>query len=394
MNDAQRLPGRSRLVGAHHRSNAIVVLGLNVIVAGCGDGHSMGSPADPRGDAGSDLAERDGSDPLRSGLTERPTNRSCFAPAQVPEMGTEGLPAQLSQTGCFDPADPTRPLPGLIPYEVNAPLWSDGAAKERWLALPDGARIHVKPDGDLEPPPGSVTIKTFKVDGRPIETRFFVRLLSGEWAGYTYEWNEGGTDATVLYEGNRQRPVGNREHYFPTRAECLSCHQEGAGYSLGLEIAQLNREVTYPGGRRADQLSTWAHIGLLESPLPMDVRQLPALPAPDDQRLPVESRARAYLHANCANCHRPGSEGSGTIDLLFSTPLAETMACEAEAVRGTLEAGIDARIIKAGNPEKSMVVVRMLELGRGRMPEIASLRVDHEGVTLVSDWIRSIAACP
>ena len=33
---------------------------------------------------------------------------------------------------------------GLIPYAPNAPFWSDGAVKERWIALPDGQNIAVR----------------------------------------------------------------------------------------------------------------------------------------------------------------------------------------------------------------------------------------------------------
>jgi uncharacterized repeat protein (TIGR03806 family) len=353
------------LARAHAAAAALIALG-----AGCG--------------------AESGPDP---GPPSRPLNVSCFAPARVPEMGSEGLPPRLSATGCFDPADPTRPLPALIPYEVNAPLWSDGAAKERWLALPEGARVSITPEGDFELPPGSVTVKTFQIGGRPVETRFFVRLSSGEWAGYTYEWNEEATDAVVVYEGSRTRSFGDRDHYFPTRAECLQCHTAAAGYSLGLEIAQLNRDVTYPGGRTANQLSTWRDLGLFESSLAMQVNALPALPSPDDRTASPSARARAYLHANCSNCHRPLVDGSGTTDFRFSTALTATMACDAEPLRDNLGAGLEARIIAPGRPDKSMVVLRMLELGRGRMPEIASLAIDRAGVAIVSEWIAALTAC-
>jgi uncharacterized repeat protein (TIGR03806 family) len=330
-----------------------------------------------------------------SGLASRPANSTCLVPAGVPEIGSEGLPPRLSDTGCFDPQDPTRPRAGLIPYRVVSPLWSDGAEKERWLALPDGARIQIKPDGDFDLPAGAMTIKTFSIGGRRIETRFFVRLQTGDWAGYTYEWNEAGTDATVLGEGSRRRPITGGEWHYPTRGECNKCHTSAAGYSLGLEVAQLNSELVYPGGQRANQLATWAHIGLFAAPLPMDVDRLPVLPAPDDARLPLEARARAYLHVNCSNCHRPEIVGdSGTTDFRFSTPLAATMACNAEPLRDNLGAGPEARIIAPGNPDKSMVIKRMLDLGMARMPLVASLAVDQGGVGLLSDWIRSLATCP
>jgi uncharacterized repeat protein (TIGR03806 family) len=351
-----------------------VFLPAVLLLAGCGGGgRSAGGPI--------------------VGLDDRPRNATCTAPASIPDSGSQGLPPLLSATGCFDAANPNRPGPALIPYSVNMPLWSDGADKKRWLALPDGATVRVQPDGDLDLPPGTVTIKTFELDGRAVETRFYVRLMDGRWGGYTYEWNEDGTDAFVLDEGSHRRPVGNREWYYPTRAECNKCHTEGAGRSLGLELGQLNGDLTYPGGRRANQLVTLQHIGLFDMPLSLNDGRAPRYPAPGDTRVSVEARARAYLHANCSNCHRPQVEGSGTTDFRYATPLDATMACGAEPLRDNLGAGPDARIIAPSNPGKSMVVIRMLELGRGRMPEVASLVVDQEGVALVSDWIRSLTGC-
>jgi uncharacterized repeat protein (TIGR03806 family) len=360
----------------------IVVLWLATGICACGDG------------ARPDQAPPDAREADARPAAQRPSNPGCKPPASVPEIGSEGLPARLSDTGCFDPSDPTRPLAGLIPYEVNAPLWSDGATKQRWIALPDGARIHVNADGDLDLPPGTVTIKTFSLGGRRIETRFFVRLLSGEWSGYTYEWDEGGSNASVLPEGSRRRMIGDRQWHYPTRAECLTCHTQAAGRTLGLELGQLNREVALEGLPPGNQLAAWASLDLFDTSLPAEPpARLPVLPAPADARLAVDQRARAYLHANCSICHRPGVELTGRTDFRFSTPLAAMMTCNAEP-RDLLKAPADARILVPGDPDRSMIVVRMRELGRGRMPEVGSLSVDAEGVALVSDWIRALSACP
>jgi uncharacterized repeat protein (TIGR03806 family) len=356
-------------------------------------GNACGSGSPP-GDA-PDAGRPDTSSPdTGPSMAVRPPNPTCRAPQLVPQIGSAGLPARLSETGCFDQVNPTRPLPALIPYEVNAPLWSDGATKERWLALPDDTTIQMQADGDLQLPPGAVTIKTFSIGGRKIETRFFVRLMTGEWSGYTYEWNEAGSDATVLDEGSRRRPIAGGEWHYPTRAECNKCHTAGAGFSLGLEIAQLNLETDEPDGARTNQLTRWQRMGLFASMLPDEPARLPTLPPETDNRATLEARARAYLHANCSNCHRPEVDGSGTTDFRFPTTLASTGACDAEPLRDNLGAGAEARIIAPGNPDKSMVVLRMRELGRGRMPEFASLVVDQRGVSLISDWIRGLARCP
>jgi len=46
-------------------------------------------------------------------------------------------PARLSQNGAFSDLANLTPAPGLIPYTVNSPLWSDAAAQHRWIAIPN-----------------------------------------------------------------------------------------------------------------------------------------------------------------------------------------------------------------------------------------------------------------
>jgi uncharacterized repeat protein (TIGR03806 family) len=363
---------------------------------GAGSNATDGGPAtnDAAGkDGGRDATEAgDGAAP-RVGLDRRPPNSSCHAPAAPVPAGLAGLPPTLSASGCFEAADPTRPLPALIPYAINVPFWSDGAEKARWLVLPDGASIAIAADGDLHLPPGALLIKTFRRETRRIETRFYVRHADGAWSGYTYAWNEAGTDAVLLDEGSQRRMVGNSEWHFPSRAECDACHTEGAGRSLGLELAQLDREFDYDGGRRAGQLETWAHIGLFAGPLPAPGARPTPLPALTDPAAPLDTRARAYLHANCANCHRPTVGNSGTSDLRFTTPLAQTMICDAPPVKGTLGYGTDVRLIAPGTPDKSMVLLRMRALDSTRMPSAASLLVDDAGVLLLTSWITARTGC-
>ncbi|MBZ4416535.1 PQQ-dependent sugar dehydrogenase [Myxococcus sp. RHSTA-1-4] len=310
-----------------------------------------------------------------------------IVPAQPAPKDT--FPTRLSATGCVNPADPTRPAAGLIPYDVNASLWSDGADKERFLAVPDGKKVSVGAEGTLDFPPGSVTVKSFLLGGRRVETRLFMRHPDGSWAGYTYEWNDEGTDA-VLLDAGKVKDVAGRTWTFPSRGECMQCHNAASGYVLGLEVAQLNGDFIYPGGRRAHQLVTLEHIGLLA--LPSEPALLPRLPAYDGPE-PLEARARAYLHANCAVCHRPGGLGRGTADLRFSTPLARAGVCDVLPELGEL--GVPgARLVTPGHPGKSLLSLRMHALEAVRMPPLATRVVDTEGTALVDAWITSLARCP
>ncbi|MFT3765441.1 MAG: PQQ-dependent sugar dehydrogenase [Minicystis sp.] len=304
------------------------------------------------------------------------------------------FPDKLSKTGCVDPSDATKPASGLIPYQPNSPLWSDGASKQRWLALPDGTQITVQPDGDFDIPIGSVLVKSFRVANKLVETRLLVRHDDGGWAGYTYEWDDDGKDATLL-PSSKAKPVGNGQSwYYPSRAECLACHTGAAGRTLGLELGQLNADFVYTATNRiSNQLATFDHIGLFDAPLPATVDKLPAYPAPGSQEGTVETRAKAYLHANCSFCHRPNSSGGGPMDLRFATALGDAKACDVEPSNGN-QGVAGAKIIAPGDPAKSLLSVRPKTIGAGRMPPIASQVVDTKGTGEIDAWISSLSACP
>lgn len=295
------------------------------------------------------------------------------------------LPTTLSATGCFDATDVKRPAAFLVPYAPRAELWSDGAAKERFFAVPDGTTIGRNEVGDFDFPQGTVLVKTFIVGGKRVETRLFMRHGNGLWAGYSYEWNDAETDATLLEAAKSKTLTGGQTWYYPSRAECMVCHTAAAGFSLGLETLQLNWAHQYPTGRRRNQLTTLSGLGFLTTPIE-PVATLPALENPFGVG-PLEARARAYLHSNCANCHRNNH------DLRASTPLAMTSTCNVPVSGGNFGLS-DPNLLTPGNPGNSMLLHRMKALTGGRMPPVASSAVDDAGVVLVDQWIRSLTACP
>ncbi|HZS41854.1 MAG TPA: PQQ-dependent sugar dehydrogenase, partial [Polyangia bacterium] len=299
------------------------------------------------------------------------------------------FPQLLSQTGCVDPQHPTVPAAGLIPYDLNAPLWSDGAAKRRWIALPDGKQIHVNTDGDWDLPIGSVVVKEFSVGGKRVETRLLMHHADGDWAGYSYEWNDAETDASLLPAG-KVKAVGGQSWTYPARAECLQCHSTAAGRTLGLESGQLNRDYAYPTGRLSNELATLAHIGLFDAPFDQaGAARYPTYDGTD----PLDARARSYLHANCSICHRPNGNGQGPADLRYSTAFKDTMVCNAMPQEGDLGLA-GALLLIPGMPAKSILSLRMHALDVNRMPPLASHVVDAQGTSLIDSWIQSLTACP
>ncbi len=303
--------------------------------------------------------------------------------------GGRQVPTQLSATGCVNATTPTQPATGLIPYAPNAPFFSDAAVKTRWLALPDGQNITIDASNDFDFPNGSVLVKNFRIGTALAETRLFMRHSDGIWAGYTYEWNAGGTDATRVV-GGKTVTVGGQTWQFPSEAQCLQCHTAAAGRTLGLEIGTLNGDFGYPA-RTANQLTTLNTIGTLTPALTQTPAQLPVIPDPAGGA-PVGARARAYLHANCSYCHRPGGTAPGDQDFRYTTTLAQTNTCDIAPTLGTL--GItDPRRIAPGSAARSVVVARVNRTGADAMPPIMRHTIDTAGVTLLTTWVNGLTSC-
>lgn len=303
------------------------------------------------------------------------------------EPAEDTFPRLLSETGCVDPDDPTRPAPGLIPYTVNSPLWSDGAEKARWFAVPDGTTIDLAADGTFELPVGSVVVKQFVLGDQRVETRLLMRHDDGEWAGYSYAWNETGTDAELL-AADRTVEVDGQSWTHPSRSQCLQCHTSAAGRLLGLRLDQLNGPYLYEGGAFANQLATLDHLGLFTTS-PGDPAGIEALPDPLDTDDP-EAAARSYVAANCSFCHRPDGSGGGGMDLRWEAE--DTNTCGEAPVNGDLGVA-DAQIVWPGHPELSVLSLRLHALDAHRMPPLGSGVVDEAGTAVVDGWISALTSC-
>ena len=246
------------------------------------------------------------------------------------------FPRKLSDTGIFASTKDHKVAPGVIPYSVNAQLWGDHAVKERFIAIPGAGQIgfdeisYPQPSPGAPPgwhfPDGTVLVKTFSMEmerGNPASRkRLETRLLHFQqfpgtqeygdqyWRGYTYVWNDEQTDAELLDEKGADKllkikvadKVVEQNYRFPSRAECTLCHTNAAKFALGVSTMQLNRVHDYDGVK-ANQLATLEHIGLFTKKLPDTPDKLPKLADFNDAGLPVDVRARAYLHSNCAHCH-------------------------------------------------------------------------------------------
>ena len=305
------------------------------------------------------------------------------------------VPTTLSETGCVDPSNPIDPAPGMISYDVNSPLWSDGADKSRWFAIPDGTTITVNADGTWTFPVGSVVVKQFRNGDTPMETRLLVLHDDGAWAGYSYQWNETGTDATLLAgssSGTYGGGSGDRDWTFPSRAECLRCHTTVAGNLLGVRTEQINRDHTYTelDGGTYNQIDALQQMGFFTSN-PGKGSTLPAWPDPAGSASATD-RGRAYVASNCAFCHQPGGTGGGAMDLRYATAFADMGICSVDPISGDL--GVTgAKLFDPGNPDNSIIPQRMGSTDANRMPPLATSIVDDDGLAAVRDWISETPTC-
>jgi uncharacterized repeat protein (TIGR03806 family) len=320
------------------------------------------------------------------------------------QESSTNLPSRLGATGLFEDVAALAPRPALLAYAVNSPLWSDGAAKRRWLALPEGETIGFSDSGAWTFPEGTVFVKHFDMAldervpelRRRLETRVLVADAEGAYYGASYKWNADETDAELLLESQTEelditQPDGStrrQEYFYPGPTDCLTCHDSRAGSVLGVRAAQLNGEVRYAAtGLQANQLWTWSELGLFDRRLSQsEIRALPALAALEDESRSVEDRVRSYWDSNCSMCHGSIRGMRAAWDARYQTPLAEQ-----GVVSGPSVANEGAFIVVPGDVEASLLAVRDRSTDPNlRMPPIGRTRADVAYIALLERWIRSL----
>lgn len=359
----------------------------------------------------------------------------------------EKFPKKLSESGLFQSVKGHVVQPGLIPYSVNAPFWSDGAHKARFIAMPDGdGKIDFAHNRGWNFPDRTVIVKSFALEteeGKPesrrwIETRFLTRQ-DGEWFGYSYQWNPEQTDGTLVESSGRDTTytvtdaMGEKRQqvwHYPSRAECMICHSRAANWVLGLCEAQMNKVHDY-GGVPDHQFRVLEHLGVLPSfnfvedskrrtreeleaagkpakeidaylkrqtgpggpnstLLSYDPERYRKLVDPFDPKQDLTARAKSYLHTNCSSCHVEAGGGNALMELEFFTKLDKMRIVDVKPVHSTF--GLpDARLVAPGHPERSVLLHRISHRGEGHMPPLSTHAVDRRGVELISEWIKNMA---
>lgn len=295
------------------------------------------------------------------------------------------FPRRLSQTGLFTSTESLELSPGVISYQLAAPSWDGDLKSEFAVGLPGSTPIRINQrQRNWKYPVGTVFSKTISspsADKQPAQ-RLETQLLHYDginWQPYTYRWNEQQTDAELL---PAEGLVSDSGHQFANRSECRSCHSRQSGGAIGFTLENLG----------APQVSRFVEMKILdrEAPEKWNIR---SMVNPGDQTADLESRARSYLMANCAHCHRRGGGGTVPLDLVYSNPNELINAIDFAPTQGTF--GInDAKVVQPGVPSRSVLFYRMATSGTGHMPKLWKRENDVEGLKLVHDWIASLDATP
>lgn len=300
------------------------------------------------------------------------------------ETRTQALPQRLSQTGLFADLEQERLAPGVFPYAPEFTLWSDGAQKRRFIAVPEGERIDTQDPEAWGFPVGTKLWKEFSQGDLHLETRLLLKTGAGEsdWAAAAYVWRADQSDAELAPYGALD--VLATSHDVPASGECFACHDGRASRILGFSAVQLAPR-SYEAPVR---LSDAAGQALLSEPLVTI----------DIPGTATERAALGYLHANCAHCHNQGESARSkskcfnpnqrlSFDLDFTLHASDAGVAES----GTQRTAIG-KVIEPGHPGDSKVVSLMGKRagGLGQMPPLGTEHVDEEGLALIREWIQSL----
>lgn len=311
---------------------------------------------------------------------------------------------KLSEYGLFQqPLNELKPARKMMLYDLNTPLFTDYAGKERYLFIPEGSSSRYNARAVLEFPDNTILVKNFFYSNQQpgaenrkiIESRLLIKEKD-QWIALPYIWNEEQTEAFLEITGGTV-PVQLAgmlqpfEYRVPTMLQCKSCHElNGNIVPIGPTVRQLNRNNNYPEGTQ-NQLKKMIELGWLDDYEDQD--QWPMAAVWDNEKaFSLEERARSYLEINCGHCHRPGGPGKNSgLDLTVFAPNEHSLGImKAPVAAGAGSGGMQYDIVP-GNPDESILVYRMLSDDPGiMMPELGRSLIHHEGVELIEEWINSL----
>jgi hypothetical protein len=327
------------------------------------------------------------------------------AAASSASDGTE-LPPRLADTGLYvagGEGEEGGVAPRNRPFAPQYPLWSDGAAKRRWVYLPEGTAIDARNADEWNFPVGTRFWKEFSFAGRKVETRLLWKASAAGWVAGSYLWNEEGTDAVLAPENGVPgvfEIASGRQHSIPSRADCAACH--GATRApLGFNRLQLSADRDpnaihgEPLTRDMVTLDTLAEERLLS---PVDTASSGHQPRIVASQ-PATRAVLGYFSANCGTCHNGSQEISALVPSLKYT---DVMGDGDAAARRLI--GQRSKWQAPGKPDGTTMLIDpeshqssaiLLRMGSRRpssqMPPLATVVRDQVAIDAISRWIAELA---
>ena len=260
-----------------------------------------------------------------------------------------------------------NPNEGVIPYDLNTPLFSDYAQKARFVYVPPGQKANFSMDHVLDFPVGTVLIKNFYYhndDQKPeagrkiLETRLLINR-GDEWEAVGYIWDEDQKDAVYQLVGDIKKVKWKNadgqdqdiSYIIPNKNQCKNCHAyDGKQMPIGPKVRNQNKEYTYADGP-SNQLFKWQQIGILSS-LPNNA-EMPKTPNWEEPQIPLHDRAMAYLDMNCGHCHNPrGAANTSGLTLTYGASVGTTLGIYKPTVSAGAGTGGFTYLIVPGHPEE------------------------------------------
>jgi mono/diheme cytochrome c family protein len=175
---------------------------------------------------------------------------------------------------------------------------------------------------------------------------------------------------------------------YPTRNQCLSCHNPNAGFVLGVSAAQINKNTVLVTGGTVNQLKVWNDLNFFSHPLSeSEIKGSPQLVSLNDVQATDEEKVRSYLASNCSHCHRPGGVDAA-FDAQFITPLKDQKIIGEPTIGHS--SSPENLIVKPKDLFGSELWVRDVSLGDNAMPPLAKNVVDEEYINVLSRWILTL----
>ena len=315
----------------------------------------------------------------------------------VPQPASHRAPPTLQDTGLYTDFANLQVDANHLPFSPQYPLWTDGAAKRRWISLPAGTAIDASDPDAWRFPIGARLWKEFSFAGRRVETRYMQLQSDGQWLYAAYAWSEDGRDALLVSDRGRRGayPLAEgRTHTIPSVNDCKVCHQGSRAEVLGFSALQLS-PLRDPGAPHADpasaiDLKSLVGSGLLFG-LPRSALETPISIAAASA---TERAALGYLHGNCGHCHNEqgplrnvglflrqttATAAPSTIASTFNRPVKKPApGLSPDAIMR----------IEPQHPDRSVLMQRIASRSPAlQMPPLGTELVDHDGVDLIQRWI-------